>query len=225
MISDYLNRLKNDLVSKGYSNSEVDDILRDATQEIDSETRSLVADALSQAENAADSMQATEFLDQINLNTSSGYIEISTDSGQLDFSTPPVPMIDWMLRSGNVKTTKDGKDQYKVIPMGKSSGYSVSVKDVGSGIASIKNGQSMADVTMGIAKDFGLSATTVQRKLKDPSPVSGYATVSSAQKGTGQWDKKATKKDMRPAVDEINYQLRSKIEEVCKNVTDRYRDR
>ena len=222
MISDYLNRLKNDLVSGGYSNNEIEDIIRDATQEIDSETRSLVADALSQAENAADSMRATEFLDQINLNTSSGYIEISTDSGQLDFSTPPVPMLPWLLKGA--KTSKAG-NQYRVVPIGKSEGYSVSTKDVNSGIASVKNGQSMADVTMAIAKDFGLSSNKIQRKLKDPSPASAFRTASTSQEGTGAWMKKATEKDMRPAIDDINHQLRSKIEEVCVNVTNRYRSR
>jgi hypothetical protein len=222
MISDKINDLKYYLVSKGYSHNEVEDIVQEATQEIDSEVRSLVADALSQAENAADSMQATEFLDHIDLDTSSGYIRISTDNGQLDFSTPPVPMLPWLLKGA--KTSKAG-NQYRVVPIGKSEGYSVSTKDVDSGIASVKNGASIADVTAGIAQSFGLSSNKIQRKLKDPSPASAFRTASTSQEGTGAWMKKATEKDMRPAIDDINHQLRSKIEEVCVNVTNRYRSR
>jgi hypothetical protein len=222
MISDYLNRLKGDLVSGGYSNNEVDDILREAAQEIDSETRGLVADAISQAEDAANSINATEFLDQINLNTSSGFIEISTDSGQLDFSTPPTPMLPWLLKGA--KTSKSG-NQYRVIPIGKSDGYSVTTKDVSAGITSVKNGASIADTAIAIAKDFGLSSSKIQRKIKDPSPATAFRTASTSQEGTGAWVKKATEKDMRPAIDDINHQLRSKIEEVCITVTNRYRGR
>lgn len=220
MISDYLNRLKSDLISRGYSFNEVEGIVEEAAREIDAQTRDLVADAISQAQDAAESISATEFLNQINLNTSSGYIEISTDSGQLDFSTPPVPMLPWLLKGA--KTSKSG-NQYRIVPIGKSDGYSVPVKDVSSGIASIKNGSSIADTALMIAKDFGLSSSRVQKKIKDPSPAQDFKTASTAQEGMGMWIKKATEKDMRPAIDDINHQLRSKIEETCIAVINKYR--
>ena len=223
MIADYLNRLKQGLLNDGVSIKEAEEIVEQASRDIDSEARELVADAVERAKDTADSKGAFEFLDQITLNSDSGYVEITTDSGQLDFSTPSTPMLPWLLKGA--KTSKSGS-QYKVIPIGKSSGQDVTIKDVDSGVASIKRGASMADMAMNIAKDFGMSSAKMQKKLHEPKsgPVT-FVTASSSQEGTGMWMKRAQEKDMRPEIDEINHQLRSRLEEVCSNVVNKYRSR
>ncbi len=221
MIADYLTRLRGTLALSGSSPEEIENILQSAHEEIDSTTRDLVANALENAQSAAEQKDANEFLDQITLNTTSGYLEVSTESGQLDFSTPPTPMLPWLLKNG--KTSKRGTI-YAAIPIGKSNGEYANVKDVGSGASAVRRekSNSMADSALEIAASFGLKSTKIQKKIKDPSPVQEFRMVTSEQDPSTQWVKKAKDKDLRSDLDEINHQLRSQIEEVCREVCKKY---
>ncbi len=220
MISDRLRELRLFLSTANVPQEEAEILMREAQAEIDSAVRSIVADAVEEAKGVAEGMEAWEFLDQITLNANSGDLQIGTESGNLDFSTPPTPMLPWLLK--NAKTSKTGH-QYARIPIGKSKGESVPVKDVSAGADAIRKKSSMVDSTLEIAQAFGVSASKMQRKIKDPSPAVAFVTAGSWQDADTMWKKPGKDKDMRSDIDGLNERIRQQIQSVCDEVISRYR--
>ena len=203
----------------------MDDMVSSAAEEISDAVRSIVEDAVHQAESIGAAMKADEFLAQIRLDSNSGYVEISTDSGQLNFSTPPVPMLPWLLK--NAKTAEDGS-RYKVIPVG---GGSVSskpkpmAKDIAAGLNAMSAERSSATgMAEKMAAAFGVAAATGASERQEPRSLAKpeFRFASSKQDATRQWVAPPKDLDMTGAVMSINASIRSSIDQVCDDVVRRY---
>ena len=225
MISHKLSILRSRLSAMGIRGSKLEDIMDSAAAEISDAVKSIVEDAVHQAEGIGSAMKAEEFLSQIRLDPSSGYVEISTDSGRLNFSTPPVPMLPWLLK--NAKTAEDGS-RYKVIPVG---GGSVSskpkpvAKDIAAGLNALSAERSTAtNMAEKMAAAFSVSAATGTSERQEPQSLSKpeFRVASSKQDATRQWVAPPKDLDMTGAVMSINAAIRSSIDQACDEVLKRH---
>lgn len=225
MISQYISRLETDLRMAGLDGDEIASMLGAAHRDILDEIIGLVQGAVQEAQQLGMEMGADEFLSQIKLDTHSGYVEITTDSGELDFSTPPTPMLPWLLK--NAKVAKDGS-MYKVIPVGASSmdQSAKTIKNIDSGISAMRDARpkTASDMAAELSAAFGMGASSmVSRPKKDSAPAKpNFRVASSKQDSSTSWVKPAKDLDLTSGIMDINNRLNSSIDEVCSRVVGRY---
>lgn len=221
MISQKISRMRTHLQSIGLDVFKTEDLVEQASEDINESLKQMVSQAVREAAMAGEEMDADEFLREISLDADSGYVQISTDSGRLDFSEPPTPMLPWLLK--NAKTAKDGS-RYKVIPVG---GQSQSkpgkqVKDIDSAIANIAAASSMADMAADVARQFGMAPMfTKKGEPSKPGSVS-FRVASSKQDQNTQWVLPAKDKNLTSTIMDINFRLRGEIDRMTDEVIDRY---
>jgi hypothetical protein len=209
----------------GIRGTQLDKIIDAASEDISNAVKTIVEEAVYQAESFGSSMGAEEFLSQIKLDASSGYIEISTDSGRLNFSTPPVPMLPWLLK--NAKTAEDGS-RYKVIPVGGgglSSKPKPVARDITAGLKALSSEESSAtNMAEKMAAAFGMAATTGTSQRQEPKSIAKpeFRVASSKQDATRQWVAPSKELDMSGIVMSINASVRSRIDQACDEVIKRY---
>jgi hypothetical protein len=225
MISQRLMYLRSRLQSLGLSSGEVSSMMESASSEIQQATYSIVEKAVYEAEDYGSSIGAEEFLAQIKLDASSGYIEISTDSGQTDFSQPPLPMLPWLLNKA--KTAKDGS-RYKVIPVGGVSSKpkpTPQARDIASGLNSMSSevapASAMAE-SMAAAFGLGASASITERQRPVSVEKPEFRTASSKQDASRQWVLPAKDLDMTGTLMTINATIRSEIDRTCDEIINKY---
>lgn len=225
MISQRLIDLKYKLQSLGLSASEAASMVDEAAAEIQQATQSIVEKAVYEAEDYSSSIGAEEFLAQIKLDASSGYIEISTESGQTDFSQPPFPMLPWLLNKS--KTAKDGS-RYKIVPVGGVSSKpkpTPQARDIASGLSAMSTevapATSMAEA---MASAFGLGASTSITERQQPVSAEKpeFRTASSKQDASRQWVLPAKDLDMTGTLMTLNATIRSEIDKACDEVIRKY---
>jgi hypothetical protein len=209
----------------GLSFDEISSIMNDASSEIQQATHSIVEKAVYEAEDYGSSIGAEEFLAQIKLDASSGYIEISTDSGQTDFSQPPFPMLPWLLN--NAKTSKDGS-RYKIVPIGGVSSKpkpTPQARDIASGLnamaSEVAPATAMAE-TMAAAFGLGASSSATERQRPVSTEKPEFRTASSKQDASRQWVLPAKDLDMTGTIMTLNATIRSEIDKVCDEIINKY---
>lgn len=221
MIAQKIMQMSSYLSSLGLSPSEVEEYTDSASEEIHDNLVQLVENAVRESQMAADQMSADEFLKEIELDASSGYLQIGTSSGKLDFSEPPFPMLPWLLK--NPKVAKDGS-VYKVIPVGASSGdqRSTTVKDIDSAVKRLTGSSKASDMASSMAAAFGMGGSVTKYKDSEAKPAQAFRIASSKQDSNTDWVKPATNKDMTATIMEINAKLRSDIDSVTDQVIHKY---
>lgn len=209
------------LHSLGIGQLEADSYVSQAQEEIQANLSEIVANAVREAEQVGDQMEADEFLREIKLDVDSGYLQISTQSGKTDFSEPPYPMLPWLLK--NPKVAKDGS-LYKVIPIGASSGdqRQSTVKDIDAAINRMMSSNKMSDMASEMAANFGMGGNIIKSKEHTPKPAQGFRVASSKQDAGTSWVKPAKDKDMTATLMDINSRLRQSIDSMVDNIVDRY---
>jgi hypothetical protein len=230
MIENRLQTLKWSLFSKGYEDDEVDDIIISARDEIMSQINDMVSSLVQEAVSKSSEMGAEEFMSQINLDSSNGYIEIITDSGKTDFSEPIKQMLPHLLEGG--KTSSYGS-VYKVVPIGKNpikSQKTSMIKDIESGLSAMSNisksGMSIQDATAEMAASFGMSAR--HRNISKPESDIGsqaqvvFRTASSNQDPNSSWVIPEKEADMTSIIAEINSRIRSGTDDIINSVMNKY---
>jgi hypothetical protein len=209
----------------GLDANQIDSLVNEAAEEIRSATLSIVEKAVYEAEDYGSSIGAEEFLSQIKLDPSSGYVEISTDSGKTDFSTPPFPMLPWLLSKS--KTAKDGS-RYRIIPVGGASSTAKPTppaKDIASGLQAMSTeNSSVSSMAESMAEAFGLGAsssiTDRQRPVSSEKPE--FRIASSKQDSTRQWVAPARSLDMTGTLMTLNATIRSEIDTECEKILNKY---
>jgi len=221
MIAQRIMQMSSYLSSLGLSPSEVQEYTDNASQEIHENLVDLVSNAVKESEMSADEMSADDFLKEIELDSSSGYVQIGTSSGKLDFSEPPYPMLPWLLK--NPKVAKDGT-LYKVIPIGASSGdqRSATVKDIDAAIKRLTGSSKASDMASSMASAFGMGGAVTKYKESEIKPAKAFRVASSKQDSSTDWVKPATNKDMTATVMSINARLRSDIDNLVDQVVNKY---
>jgi hypothetical protein len=225
MISQKIVSLRYRLKSIGLDANEIDSIVEEASEEIRSATLAIVEKAVYEAEDYGSSIGAEEFLSQIRLDASSGYIEISTDSGKTDFSTPPFPMLPWLLNKA--KVAKDGS-RYRVVPVGGDSSNPKPVlpaKDIASGLQAMSTENfSISNMAERMTEAFGLGAsssiTDRQRPVSSEKPE--FRVASSKQDAARQWVAPARSLDMTGTLMTLNATIRSEIDSECEKILNKY---
>jgi hypothetical protein len=225
MISRRLDSLRYYLTSSDMPPEEVDSAIESASEEIRQSIHSIVEKAVYEAEDYGSSIGAEEFLAQIKLDASSGYIQISTDSGQTDFSQPPFPMLPWLLN--NAKTSKDGS-RYKIIPVGGVSSKpkpTPQARDIASGLNAMASETAPASAmaeTMASAFGLGASASITERQRPVSAEKPEFRTASSKQDSSRQWVLPAKDLDMTGTLMTLNSTIRSEIDKACDEVINKY---
>lgn len=225
MISAKIQNLRSRLSAAGMRGVELDSVIDAATEEISGAVKTIVEDAVHEVETYGTDIGAEEFLAQIKLDAGSGYIEIATDSGQLDFSTPPLPMLPWLLKSA--KVAKDGS-RYKVIPVGAESSSSrpkAAAKDIASGLSALSSEQTGASsMAEKMASAFGMAAYPGVSQRQEPKSMAKpeFRVASSKQDATRQWVAPPKDLDMNGVVMSINSKIRLQVDNVCDEVINRY---
>lgn len=224
MISAKINALRQSLRYLGLSALEADDLCRSAAEEISQGMMSIVESAVVDIENQGAAIQADEFLAQIRLDAESGYVQVSTDTGVLDFSTPPTPMLPWLLK--NAKVAKDGS-RYKVIPVGSSTGSKPkpAAKDIAAGLSAMTaEGSTAESMAQMMAQSFTGGAVKGPQNRQEPRSAAKpeFRVASDKQDPTRQWVAPAKDLDMTGAVMQVNDRIRDEVDRLCDQVIARY---
>lgn len=224
MISHKINDLRRYLESMGLNHGDVDDVCRNATQEINNKVRLIVESAVLDAENQGSAMGADEFLSQIKLDADSGYVQISTDSGELDFSMPPTPMLPWLLK--NPKIAKDGS-RYKIIPVGAGTTQKPKpmAKDIAAGLSALTSeGSSVENMAQQMAQVFTAGALKQSPLRQEPRAAGevSFRVASDKQDATRQWVAPAKDLDLTGLIMDINNRMREEIDKACDEVVSKY---
>jgi hypothetical protein len=225
MIWHRLLSLRERLRALGLPHGEINSIVDDATNEIQSAFQSIVEKAVYEAEEYGSSIGAEEFLSQIKLDSSSGYIQITTDSGLTDFSKPAYPMLPWLLNKS--KTAKDGS-RYRVVPVGGVSSNSKSTppaKDIASGLQAMSlENVSASNMAEKMAEAFGLGASSsiTERQMPASTQKPEFRTASSKHDASRQWVVPSKDLDMTGTLMTLNNSIRSELENECDKIINKY---
>lgn len=119
-------RLRSELVQAGYSGRDADALADSAATEINELIMDVVSNAIDAATNHAADLEILEFIEDMAVENVGGTYQIMTRSGRTDFSIPPFPMKESLLK--NPKIAEDGS-RYKTIPVGGTAGTPI-IKDI-----------------------------------------------------------------------------------------------
>ena len=234
-----LERLRTSLRSRGFPEQEINQICMQASRSISNAISDALADAVIEAAQAGEQVQASDFISELRTVAFDNDFYISTDSGNLDFSEPPFPMMQSLLK--NPKVAKDGS-LYKVIPIGnKSPGDKrfSSLADVQVGINNARNtakasvSTSIKDISHGpmtfsgafAAQKSSLRDSTMRKNIVSKNTGSpAYRTVSSKQDPAKNWVRPSKEKDMTLAVADINSRLRDTIDNLIVSIVQQYEE-
>lgn len=225
MISQKLSSLRHHLRSLDIDPEVIDSVIDEATEEIRSVMQEIVERAVNEAEEYGSSIGAEEFLSQIKLDASSGYIQISTDSGLTDFSKPAYPMLPWLLNKS--KISKDGS-RYRVVPVGGVSSNpkpTPPAKDIASGLQAMSaENAPVTSMAERMAEAFGLGASSSITERQQPISAERpeFRTASSKQDAARQWVVPPRSLDMTGTLMTLNATIRSEIDAECDKILNKY---
>jgi hypothetical protein len=226
MLEHKLQMLKFSL-QNSHSYSEADEIVKSAEEEIYSEVMDEVREAVDKVVSDADELDADQFLAQIRLSSNSGYIQITTDSGTLDFSLPERQMLNDLLK--NAKTSASTGVRYKRINIGgiKKPRPKTPVRDIASGLSNLSQRSltGVGDMATQMVVAFNAGASgSIMRRREEPQSVrpNEFYTATSDQDPSRSWVIPPRDMDLTGAVNEVNAQLRFKIDAIIDRVISKY---
>ena len=209
MVSTFLDleRLRSTLKTKGLDEETITGILAQADQELQAELKQLMDNAMDQAIQAGVAKSSAEFINDLRPSPSAFLLE--TESGKTDFSDPPFPMLDSLLKGA--KPTKDGSGLYKVIPVGKPGNKKQFFSDI-------------IDAQKAIAAERHIAATSQYNKIAPSGSATQFRTATSKQSRTSQWVRPATDKDFAADLAGINTSLEESVRDVIERVIRSYEE-
>lgn len=202
-----IDRLRTSLEAKNVDTRTINSIAAKARNEIISLIEREGEQSIQEAVEIGVDARSVDFINELRLDMV--HQEVTTDSGLLDFSTPPKPMLPFLLN--NAKVTKDGSGLYKVIPIGKHD----------TGRPPISN--SIHDAQRRITAERAEQAKARQKQIA-PKDSQVFRTATSKQNPGTDWVLPAQKKDFTEAVQEINNRLHARIEGQVRDIIDGYID-
>lgn len=231
-----IERLRQSLRFKNYSEVVIDSICDDVSSEINDLTTDILASAMSEVVAAG---QSVDFIEDIRSIRSGSSFSIVTQSGKTDYSEAPFPMLPKMLQ--NAKVAKDGT-LYKVIPIKKKTsapGRTAVFSD--QALIDIENARKMAkadktnqnrgssspDAMRGMDTMSAMQVISKSRqKFEAPSKASvqqvDFRTATSKQDANSQWMHPGKKENMGPVLRNINANLHDAIDTAILDVIRRH---
>lgn len=201
-----LDRLRSSLENKGVDPAIITAIVAKARQDINSAFEAEGGAAMEKAVEAGAEKYAPDFINQLRLDAAD--FEVTTESGNLDFSEPPYPMLNSLLR--NAKPMADGSGVYKIVPVGKKGNkppISTNIFDVQKRIA--------AERVEAAKKQYAAITPSGSKHTE-------FRTVTSKQDAQKQWVKPATEKDFTEEVRQINVDLRQSMDDRIRDIINSY---
>lgn len=239
-----LNRLRQVLRFKNFSEDVVDEIVDDASKEISLATADILADAMNEAVNVGGDIMSTDFIDEIRAVRSGSSFQIVTDSGSADFSEPPFPMLPKLLK--NAKVAKDGS-LYKVIPIRQSGGKTrnkiavtteAALQDINEARYRAKEEREVEkDMNRSLSPDalkggdifstmMSLNSSRKKNPIKERNnePIVAFRTASSKQDPNTQWVHPGKSANISGQLREINMSMHSNIDIAIRDIIRKYED-
>ena len=237
-----IDRLRYLLIAKGFTVSETDAICDQASREIADALVDQLADSMMNLASEAVNKGATEYVQQMTIRPRADAFIIGTYDGQTDFSTPPFPMRDVLLK--NPKVAADGT-LYKVIPVGspsERSGKSLSLMDLQerindarkqaqtykdnhsiSGGSSPSIGATVARFSEMASKNLAAAREQKIRKSQDARGTS-FRTVTNKQDAGTKWVQPEKDRDMTQATMVQNEILAETADSIIMSIIRKYEE-
>lgn len=204
-----LERLRANLLNKGYTDEQVQGIMSKAEREINVKLKDRLDSALESAVKIGVDNQSADFIND--LRPDPGAFIIETESMRTDFSEPAMPMLDRLL-ARSAKPIKDGSGVYKVIPVGGES--SQSKRMIHTNIFDAQKAEMASRYEN--AKD--------QYAKVAPKKSVHFRTATSKQNRNTQWVIPEKEKDFTADLQQINTDLKDSKEEIILDVIRSYEE-
>ncbi len=237
-----VNRLRQTLLFKGYSDQQADHLASLASQDISVAITELLTGAISEAVRLGDDLGVDDFASQIRAVQVGSTFQIVTDSGRTDFTEDARPMLQHLLK--NPKHAKDGS-LYKVIPMrnrnsqkqvmsifeaqrnqqeAQKEALAAMKTNAGTGVDPLS--PSVMFSGLAAAKDFVARKKQMQdlmNKNNEAGPKE-FRTASSKQNASTAWVIPAKQRDMTQVLVDLNRQLESDIQSTVQSIVRQYEE-
>lgn len=199
-----LQTLKDHLKSRGLSDFEVDAVVQQAMQDIDSQISHKQDEAMDRLIDTGIQKGSVDFIND--LRPSDQDFVLETESGRTDFSLPPYPNLRNILK--NPKIAKDGT-QYKVIPVGAPSAPRNMAKNI-------------YDVARSI--DVQRKENAAMQSKVPAGTKTTFRTATSKQDASTKWVLPAKKMDFTDDLNEANSDLRESVDSIVAGVINSYKE-
>ena len=203
-----IQRLRASLRARGLDEDTVDVIASKADAEIQTALSSTMESAMELAVQSGVQKDSPEFINELRPSPDAFLLE--TESGNMDFSDPPMPMLDKLLR--NAKPMKDGSGVYKVVPVGTSS-------------TKRRISTNIFDAQKSIMAERYSEAVSQNSKVKPKGSKEEFRTATSKQSQSTQWVRPAKDKDFTEDLREINGTLETSTKDIIEQIIRSYEDR
>jgi hypothetical protein len=203
-----LERLRGSLRTKGLDEEIINTIIEKADYEIQQALADTLRDAMDLAVQSGVQKDSAKFINELRpvLNA----FRLETESGNTDFSDPPYPMLDNLLKGA--KPMKDGSGVYKIIPVGSSSGNKRTVHS------------NIFDAQKAMAAERYSAALVQYNKIKPKDSKVEFRTATSKQSRATQWVKPAVEMDFTDDLKEINTSLDNSVRDIIERVIRSYEE-
>lgn len=235
-----LNRLRSQLNNSNWLPQEIDEIVDEASSDINEAILDIVSSAVADITDYAIELGAEEFLEDLDVVDVGGGFMITTRSGKTDYSFPERQMLPDLLK--NAEISKEGK-RYKVIPIGTSNRSPG--RDIFSSMQQVQaaqqearariiqnnldkrsqRAQAMASHFRSIISDK-LQQLHQQRQLRrektaNVNPVK-FVTASEKQDPTTNWVLPAKELDITGALMDMNKRIEEQVYEAVTSIISVY---
>lgn len=186
-----IERLRSTLRSKGLDERTIDEITKNAESEINQALQSIMDEGLERGVQLGVEKKSIDFINE--LRPRPGAFELDTSSGRTDFSNPPFPMLDFLLKGA--KPIKDGSGVYKVIPVGKKDGNKKPIHN------------NIFDAQKAIMAERYAEATSRYKAVAPVDSKVHFRTATSKQNRETQWVQPEKKIDFTEELRDINREI------------------
>ncbi len=223
-----LDQLKRTLLIKGLSEEEASRLVDIASDEISQALIDLAFDVMGSVQESGIASKSADFVADLMLDISPIDISIRTQSGRSDFSTPPFPMMERLLK--NAKTAKDGS-RYKVIPLKEKSVSPDGLLEAHQALNVVNNakrealkdqalrGHSLPTVSSGTT---AAAAAFFNHKHSQTAAVTKFKTVSSKQNPATQWVRPGKDLDFSKEIHDANSDIQHAARDIIDDIISRY---
>ena len=233
-----LNRLRWRLQDAGWDYREIDDIVDDASNDINELILDIVSNGVAEATDYAQDIGAEEFIEEMDIEEAHGFFRIGTISGKLDYSTPKRQMLQDLLQGAEENPETGIKS--KVIPVGSSSKSKVPgdifsvmqerqarIDEARATLISnnLDKRSARANVMASRFRDIlkqNLVSKRRDQEVRVPTKDIEFRTVSSEQDPETQWVYPAKELDLTGYIMDLNQRMADTMMDVVPRLIDAY---
>lgn len=202
-----IQRLRYTLEAKGLDRETIEQIAKKAESDINAALNEVMFEGLDEAVSVGVQKGSPEFINE--LRPRAGAFEIETSSGNTDFTDPPRPMLDDLLK--HAKPMKDGSGVYKVIPIGKPGNkppIHTNIFDAQKAIMAERHEEAQANYKL----------------IRPTNSKIEFRTATSKQNRDMQWVRPAVEKNFAEELHAINDNIQDRARDIVHSIIQEYED-